>query len=157
MSSLCKIVVIGMLLGIVGCTNSPAQKPSKAQIVGKYVLSAQSIAFLKHDKGYASVPSSYIVLRSDGEAVIHEMPDCYIDGFGLGNHKFVGGQGTWQVESTDSGFGVTIEIQGGGTMPRGIYSGSSIILRGKRWPFQLHVGIGDPDSDEWLTFNRVGS
>jgi len=133
--------------------------PKQTDVAGTYVLGEKSSDFLVHEKGYGAVlPRSAIVLSSNGEATVENIPDCYaIISVTDQHHAFLSGRGKWLIEGTDTGYGVTLDIAPGGSMPAGIYHASSILLRGKSMPFQLQLGIGDPDSNEWLVFGHAGS
>jgi hypothetical protein len=82
------------------------------------------------------------------------MPDAYIDGHGLGKGGSVSGRGTWELESTHSGYGVIFNIADGGTMPKSLYSGTSILIKGRKPPYRIEVQLGDPDSRESITFEK---
>ncbi len=127
--------------------------PRQAEIVGTYALSRESSDFLAREKHYVSTPRSFIELRANGEVFVEGMPDCYVMDPPT-KHSFLAGRGTWQIETTDFGYGVTLDIVAGGSLEPGIYHASSILLKGKVAPFKLQVGIGDPDNHESLLFMR---
>lgn len=142
------------LLVIAGCGFGPKEMPQTSELAGVYVLSDRSRVFLRDQKSYGTTPESAISLDPDGSVSVRNLPDCYIDGFGLGHGRYVSGRGTWEIEQTDLGFGVTLTIEAGGTLKRGVYHGSSILIKNRQAPFALVVGIGDPDSNEDIVYER---
>jgi hypothetical protein len=125
-------------------------------VAGVYTLSEESKAFLISQKNYKSVPPSSVTLTSDGSVTIESLPDAYVDGFGRGNGRFLRGQGKWELKTTDFGYGITLTIAGGGTLPPAIYHGSSILLRGRQAPYRIAFQLGDPDSRESISYEKHG-
>ena len=151
------VLLISLPALISGCADGRASAPGKADVAGVYTLSEKSGIFLTRIRHYVSVPRSFIDLHSDGKAVVEGMPDCYLIDFDAKQGSFLSGHGTWQIEATDFGYGVTLDIAPGGSLPAGIYHASTLLLKGKAAPFALQVGIGDPDSNEWLVLEPSGS
>ena len=98
--------------------------------------------------------NSRIRLNADGSASLEDIPDAYIDGFGDSHGSAVSGQGQWEIDATDFGYGLTVTILPGGSMAHGIYHGSSMLIRGQRVPYRIEMQLGDPDSDESITYER---
>jgi hypothetical protein len=151
------IIAFVALLAVAGCNPGSKEKPEAAALVGTYHLSLESKKFLVNRKAYKLIPNSQITLRQDGSVSVNGLPDCYVDGFGNGSGQFLVGQGRWEIEPTDSGYGVTLTIAEGGTMKAGIYHGSSILIKRKMPPFALEFGIGDPDQDEYIVYEKTNS
>jgi len=88
-------------------------------MVGTYRMDDDSVAKLK-EKGYivANVTPS-IQLFADGFVAIKDMPDCYTDLFKRGHGKYLQGNGQWEVEDTDFGYGITLTIARSGSMRAG--------------------------------------
>ena len=158
-----RLFLIGLstLFIISGCNPGPTEKPAVNTLTGIYRLSSESKRFLKNHKSYKAIPNSEIALHTDSTFSITGLPDCYVDGFGNGNGRFLTGQGTWEIESVQNGFrsryGVTLTVVQGGTMKPGIYHGSSILIEGRTPPFKLQFGIGDPDQDEYIVYEKTNS
>ena len=145
-------------LFVVACTSHPSEKPSVAEMVGTYEMDEKSVAMLRSEKGYSTTDRSpSIQLLADGSLVIKDLPDCYTDGFGQSHGKYYQGNGKWKIEESDSGFGVSLAIAPGGSLASGIYHASTIIIVGKKPPYSLWFGIGDPDQDEFITYVRKSS
>ena len=77
-----------------------------------------------------------------------------IDGFGDSHGSAVSGQGQWEIDATDFSSGLTVTISPDGSMAHGIYHGSSMLIRGQRVPYRIEMQLGDPDSDESITYER---
>lgn len=138
-SALVALLVIG------GCISGPKDKPEIGSLVGTYELSVESKNFLLKDKNYNSIPSSQVILRQNGNASVSALPDCYVNNFGDGSGLCLSGEGRWETETTDSGYGVTLTIGKVGSLKAGIYHGSSILIKHRAPPFALEFSIGDPD------------
>lgn len=147
---------IAMLL-VYSCDRSPGELPSIEDMAGTYYLSEESRGFLLNSKGYKSIPKSEITLGENGFVTIAGLPDCYTSSFGEGGGKYLSGRGKWELEPLSRGYGVTLTIEEGGSMKRGIYHGGSIEIIGKRAPYSLEFGIGDPDSGQSIAYERIGS
>lgn len=148
------LITLLVLLIVVGCNPGPKEKPSVGAVAGTYRLTVKSIKFLIDHKAYKSIPNSEISLQKDGIASITGLPDCYVNGVGNGSGQFLSGQGRWEIEATDLGYGVTLTIIEGGTLKHGIYHGSSILVKGRTPPFRLRFGIGE---DEYIVYEKTTS
>jgi hypothetical protein len=150
-------VMLFALLLLSGCTQGsegPKDRPTMDALVGAYTLSAESKSFLERRKGFRSVPNGTVTLRGDGTVSIIDLADCYSASHG-GSGRYLTGDGLWEIESTDFGYGITLTIGAGGTLPRSIYHGSSILISGKSAPFGIRFVIGDPDTNESIMYERV--
>jgi hypothetical protein len=145
------LTVVGCL---VACGDGPSSAPSVEELAGSYALDKESQVFLRDKRGYGSIPPSILRLNRDGSVAATSIPDAYTDGFGKGTGQFVSGVGRWKVEKSNFGYGVTLDIAQGGSMPPGIYHASSIHLSGRRAPYRIEMLLGDPDSRETLTYER---
>jgi hypothetical protein len=67
------------------------------------------------------------------------------------------GEGEWEIDNTDLGYGITLKIGEGRTMKAGIYHSSSILIKGKVPPFKLRIGLGDPDQGEYIIYEKTNS
>lgn len=150
-------IALTALLALAGCNPVPNEKPEVSTLVGTYQISSESKKFLEQEKAYRSIPDSQVTLRGDGTASVNSLPDCYVNGFGDGSGQYLNGQGRWKIEQTDPGYGVTLTIAEGGTMKAGIYHGSSILIKHRAPPFTLEFGIGDPDQDEYIVYEKTNS
>jgi len=149
------LFALSVLLAVTGCNPGPTEKPGIDALVGEYALSSESKKFLEDRKSYKSISRSVVTLRKDGTVSVTGLPDCYADPFDKGDNKFLTGQGRWEIENTDFGYGITLTIEDGGTLKAGIYHGSTILIKGRIPPFKLQFGIGDPDSDEFITYEKT--
>jgi hypothetical protein len=147
-------LAVSVLLTMGACSeHSPP--PSLQDLPGSYQLSAASARFLQQQKHYAALPSSEIRVNRDKTVTVIAMPDVYIDHSGEGRGSFVSGTGRWEVEQFEDDYGLTLEIDPGGSMPPSVYAGNSVLIVGQAPAYQLQVILGDPDTEESLTFERV--
>lgn len=146
------VLVLLLSLVLTGCNNGPKEKPRVADVAGAYHLSPASRRYLKENKHYASVEGSRIILRKDGTLSVIRLPDCYVNRFGKSDGKLLSGQGRWEIDSTYSGYGVTLAVGKGGSLDPALYSGTSITIRHSVPPYALEFLIGDPDEDESIVY-----
>jgi len=151
------LVAFVVLVLASGCSDGPRERPQAGALAGTYELAQESKEFLIKNKGYVNVPESQVILRQDGTVSVTRLPDCYVNGFGEGGGHFLSGEGRWEIEKTYSGYGVTLIINEGGTLKAGIYHGSSIQIWKKMPPFDLAFGLGDPDQNEFITYQKNSS
>lgn len=144
---------VGLLLTLSACSaHSPP--PSLQDLPGSYRLSESSARFLQQQKHYAVLPPSEIRVNRDKTVTVIAMPDVYVDRSGEGAGGFVSGTGRWEVERFEDDYGLTLEIDPGGSMPPSIYAGNSVLIVGQPPAYQLQVILGDPDTEESLTYER---
>lgn len=150
------VILSASLVAIAACSDSPTRAPTAQELAGAYVLSGPSASYLTQKKGYSALPRVEIDVATENSVKVRNMPDAYVDGFGRGSGRFLSGAGHWNVEALDrNGYGLTLLIEGDGTMAPGVYHGSSIAIRGRRAPYRLEVQLGDPDNNESITFERA--
>jgi hypothetical protein len=146
-------LMVILLLSISACSeHSPP--PSLTDLPGSYQLSEASARYLQQQKHYAALPPSEIRVNGDKTVTVIAMPDVYIDRRGEGTGGFVSGTGRWEMEQFEDDYGLTLEIDPGGSMPPSIYAGNSVLIVGQAPAYQLQVILGDPDTEESLTFER---
>jgi hypothetical protein len=141
---------------LVACAPGPAHQPSVAQLSGTYNLTAQSLAFLNDQKHCRTDVSSSLELHNNGTVLVHNLPDCIIDGLGKSHGQLLQGSGTWEIEKRDSNYGVTLNIDHG-NIPAGSYDASTMLISSRAPPFEIVVIIGDPDQNESVMYRRNGS
>jgi hypothetical protein len=146
-------LTLSLLLTMGACSGHSPPPPFK-DLPGSYQLSEASARFLQQQKHYAALPASEIRVNRDKTVTVIAMPDVYIDRSGEGSGNFVSGTGRWQVEQFEDDYGLTLEIDPGGSMPPSVYAGNSVLIVGQAPAYQLQVILGDPDTEESLTFER---
>lgn len=142
-----------LVLALSACSE-PLSPPSLGDLPGSYQLSDASARFLQQEKHYPAVPHSEIRVNRDRTVAVVSMPDVYVDRSGEGSGQFVSGTGRWEVEQFEDDYGLTLVIDPGGSMPPSIYDGSSVRIVGQAPAYQLQVVLGDPDTEESLTYER---
>jgi hypothetical protein len=141
-------------IALTGCDRVLVGRPATDDLIGKYSLTEASETFLRSHKGYSAVPSSFIELRPDFSVSIRNLPDCATDGFGTSKGGFLSGDGRWQLEKAFLGYGLTLDIRGGGSLKPGSYGGPWLAIRRRSSPHILELTVGDPDSGESIQYER---
>jgi hypothetical protein len=149
--------ILLIAITISGCDRIFAPKPAASDLIGIYRLTLDSEDFLRTRKGYHSFPASTVELRSDFGISVRNLPDCATDSFGKSNGRFVSGDGKWRLEKAFIGYTLTLDIQDGGSLAAGIYTGDWIAIRRRYAPHILEITVGDPDSDESIKYERTSS
>lgn len=145
------------LAGLAGCDDVPDKAPTTVEVAGSYVLADDSARFLVRKMGYATAPNSSLILGSDGTLAVQNIPAVYPLGEVAGRGLVSSGTGTWLVKRSTDGYGVELTIEAGGTMPRAIYSSTSMLLKGHAPPYVIEFLIGDPDSGQSMKFVKNGA
>ena len=148
------LVLLLSLVTVAGCDREFTKKPTATNLAGTYLLGKHSETFLLRRKGYAKIPASEIRLGADYGIVILNLPDCATNGFGKASGEFLRGEGRWKLEKAVPGWGLTLTINDGGSLRRGVYAGPWLGVRGRSAPYRLEVTIGDPDSGETLLYEK---
>lgn len=151
------LTILIFACSISACDKVFTSEPNASDLVGSYLLTTNSEAFLKERKNYVSVPLSVIELGTNYSVSIENLPDCATNGFGESQGKFLSGEGTWEVEKAFMGYGLNLDIHEGGSLKQGIYAGPWIAIRGRSAPYILEVTIGDPDLGETIRYKRKSS
>lgn len=152
--SLKQIAIVFLLLVLIfsGCDQIFSQQPKVNDLIGTYHLTSDTEKFLVKRKGYKSIPECLIELRPDYSISIKNLPNC--DGFGECDGTFVMGDGKWEIEKVFMDYGLTINIDKGGTLKEGWYIRWIGILR-RSPPYILEIMFGDPDSAERIQYEKV--
>ena len=146
-------LTVTLLLTLSACSD-PSTPPSLQDLPGSYQLSDASARYLQQEKHYPAPPHSEIRVNPDRTVAVISMPDVYVDKSGKGSGGFVSGTGRWEVEQFEDDYGLTLVIDPGGSMPPSIYTGSSVLIAGEAPAYRLQVILGDPDTEETLTYER---
>jgi hypothetical protein len=152
-----KFALLFSVIAIAGCDKAFTKKPTTSDLVGTYLLSKPSEAFLFKRKGYKVIPVSEIRLGADYSISIVNLPDCATNGFGKSFGAFLSGEGRFEVEKALPGWGLTLRIEKSDSLRGGVYAGPWVGIRGRSAPYRLEVTIGDPDSGETILYERKPS
>jgi hypothetical protein len=148
------LALITSLSVLSACSDRPSSPPDVTDLVGTYELTQRSRDFLRTEKSFEASPQSLSRRLADRNVLLEDIPDVYINPFGESKGASVSGRGTWEIEDDGYDYGLTLSISAGGSMPRAIYHGSSILIRGRTPPYRIEMILGDPDSNEWLIYER---
>ncbi len=162
--------VFVVVLLIMGCGQRPAHvkvpafttvKPREEDLVGKYMPTPGTLSYIKQ-KGNCPAADMSIILLKDGSFRFENIPDWWHTDFGRPNGKFDSGSGKWWVSQTETPSQNWCRVSLNFSSTEGFnskkYDGqfaTSLLLVGEGPPYQLHLTVGDPDSDEAMHFHRV--
>ena len=153
-----RIFALTVALWVTSCGDRPSVPPKAGDLIGTYVLTKASQAFLLKHKAYKAIPTSCITLWTNFQLTLANLPDCVTNGFGNPSGGFLSAHGRWQIHRELSGRGWRIDFhidESGQSLQRGMYGMTDIYHPAP--PYSLRIVIGDPDSDESIDYEKGGS
>jgi len=125
-------------------------KPNEADLVGTWTATKETVRDIKDRGGYAKSDPK-LILAADGTCAVTDMPDWWRGGFGESHREFESGQGKWQIEEDDNVVKIYVL---GLELPTGH---QTVHLARQKPSFQIHITLGDPDSGNYMLFEREAS
>ena len=151
-------VAIAVMLLATGCMNNGIEwselaftrhRPADQDIVGTWVPTEKSIKLLARMRGASPMPSPQFDLRPDGTVSVRDFPDWFWSEDARVTFRFKSGEGRWRVSPEKVVYTIyVLEIELGDDV-------HTINISKQKAPYQLHVTIGDPDSGDYLIFERA--
>jgi hypothetical protein len=163
-------------LFLIGCPmvdwkelNYTRRKPLEIDLVGRWKPTAQA---RKEILGRGKYPAAdYAVsLNADGTFAMHNMPDWWLDSFGLSQGRFHDGAGTWKLEERKEvwrvwGLMLQFDSFSGNRLVRSHDSMVPLKAPWKTWvnlyrqstPYLIFFRIGDPNEGDVMFFERAAS
>jgi len=153
-----KLLLVASVAFLSGCYNVAEiaeelqfahQKPNEADLIGKWVPTAQTLKDMRTNGGYA-ISTHELVLNSDKNFSMKNMPDWWATAWGESKRGFGSASGKWALLSKATyshDWGVDLVV---GTAEIGF-----VPVRNQSPPYLLHVGIGDPDNGHFMLFERL--
>ena len=124
--------------------NHTRVEPSRGDLIGTWVPDERTLNTMRDVGGYDTTISTRLILRADGSFEMVNMPDWWFNGFGESRRSFSDNSGTWRIlQDSDSIWGLRLTTSSGRT---------NLNLLEQRPPYRIHVYIGDPDNDVYMTF-----
>ena len=123
-------------------------RPKEADLVGTWTVTEKTARDIRDRGGYAKSDPK-IVLLADGTCSVIDMPDWWRGGFGHSHKQLESGQGKWKIEKEENVW--TIYVLGL-ELPAGH---QTVHLSRQRPPYLLHATLGDPDSGNYMIFERA--
>ena len=124
-------------------------KPKTEDLVGTWTPTNETVRDMSR-RGKYTISHHELTLSSDGTFSMRNMPDWWSDGFGKSHQRFESGSGTWEIQR-DLGPLTTIYV----VKLQFPEIWKTVNLSGQKPPYQLHITLGDPDSGEYMLFERT--
>ena len=152
-----RLLLFASFASLVGCYNAAEiaeelqfahQKPNEADLIGKWVPTAQTLKDMRTTGGYA-ISTHELLLNPDNSFSMKNMPDWWATEWGESKSGFQSASGKWALLSkTTCGhcWGVDLVV---GTAEIGF-----VPVRNQVPPYMLHIGVGDPDNGHFMLFER---
>jgi hypothetical protein len=131
-------------------------RPKIKNVAGTYTPNAATTRWMANVGHYRTV-STQIELREDGSCRFVSIPDWWVSDFGESHDGFVSGAGSWKLEKDSIHWCINLDFghdQGRSAQLHDRYDGMVILLH-QRPPYALRLGVGDPDSDEGMVYERT--
>jgi len=121
-------------------------EPNKADFVGTWVPDAPTLKRMQSKGGYASSVKTSLMLRNDATFELSNMPDWWSTQASESHGRFDQYSGNWSISQSDSHFWY-------------LRLDSTKVVRiaalfDQRPPYRIAFGIGDPDNDQWMIFEK---
>jgi hypothetical protein len=131
--------------GVVEYIQFTRDEPNKTALVGTWEPDESTVRAMKDRGGYDTSLPTRLVLRSDGHFDLINMPDWWGGGQGESQRVLESDSGEWSLSQfAGSSFWSLILNSSKGQR--------SVNLMGQKPPYNLHFVLGDPDSNESMTF-----
>ena len=122
-------------------------RPKESDLIGTYEPDAKTQKLILREGGYPSA-NCQIKVNADGKIELIDMPDWWENGFGESHKKLISTGGMWKLENVQNRWGISWESD---NITHGVN------LLGRKPPYQIHIYVGDPDSDRFMIFERKTS
>lgn len=124
-------------------------RPSRADLIGKWVPTPVSLRDMKERGGYA-ISKHELDLHADGTFSVINMPDWW-NNFGGESHRTLqSGSGVWSVQQEDDGVAVWLIYLDFVDRHR-----ISLNLRHQKPPYSIHIMLGDPDTGRAMLLKQA--
>ena len=139
------VLVVSYLSG--SCLLSRQQDPTKADIVGTWILDQASLETLKVKGGYRPTPQKRLIIYENGTFQLFAMPDWWSNPFGESGREFENDQGTWEIQRYGNAGPWQVLLKAS--------SGTRLVtMLGRSPSYELEFIIGDPDMKVSMVFIR---
>ena len=122
-------------------------KPDEEDLIGTWTATKGTIRDIK-DRGGYSQSDPKLILSADGTCTVTDMPDWWRGGFGESHKQFESGSGKWNIEKDENVWKIYVLAL---KLPAGH---QAVHLARQKPPYQLHITLGDPDSGNYMLFER---
>jgi len=127
-------------------------KPREADLYGTWIPDTSTLKDLR-DRGRYNLDKGIpkLVLQSNGQFEMTNMPDWWRDSFGRSNMRLESDRGSWEIHENGPGtWGLSLDSSKFGI-------NQMIFLRKQSPPYLIHFTIGDPDEGEAMVFVRTAN
>lgn len=141
---ICSLLALGCR-GVVEYIQFTRDEPNKADLVGTWEPDESTVREMKDRGGYDTTLPTRLVLRSDGHFDLINMPDWWGGSFAESRRVLESDTGEWTVSQFAGSSVWSLMLSSSkGLRP--------VNLMGQKPPYNLHFVLGDPDSNESMTF-----
>jgi hypothetical protein len=115
---------------------------------GTWKPNARTLRDIRGRGRYPDAPHE-IRLHTDGTREIVGMPDWWSDVWGESHHKLQSDRGTWRIVESENVwtiYDLELELSAGRR---------AVHLARQHEPYLIHITMGDPDSGEYMEFERT--
>jgi hypothetical protein len=131
-------------------TNPTRRKPAQEDIVGVWSPTPACLEWMREKGGYR-ISTHTLTFRQDGTFKMTNMPDWWLN-FGDSNGGFYSGSGTWKIDRVSDKWAIDVQLTSFSSYQN--VFGTSFGLSGQKPPYQIYVGVGDPDNADFMVFER---
>jgi hypothetical protein len=151
-----------VLIALTGCPvnldteRMPTAPPNRADLVGVYRPTADTLTYIRKEGGYAERDIS-LTLKADGTFEVENLPDWWRSDFGHPEGGFDSGSGKWDIEKSQDWWGLNLSFSDMKRFakPADDGRGAGATLIGHAAPYDIAFTVGDPDSGHEMRFERV--
>jgi len=150
------VAIVAVLLAV-ACMNNGIEwselsytrhRPADQDMVGTWVLTEKSMKKIVKVRGYVPPPPRFD-LRPDGTGTVTNFPHWYWDADSEVHFRLVSGEGRWRIDKEKDVYTIYVlelELQD---------AVEQVNISKQKAPYQFHVTLGDPDSGNYLLFQKT--
>jgi hypothetical protein len=140
-------LIISAILGfLLSGDFGPIKRPIESEVIGYYIIDSESKEYLMERKKYLNLPDTIAMEFKEGGILIWiNQPDCVQNISGESNGVFKNQKEDWKIAESN----ILDSFITGWPINNG-----NLNITQKDNKYRIKVGIGDPDSGDWLTFEK---
>jgi hypothetical protein len=150
------------LLALTGCPvnldteRMPTTPPNRADLVGIYRPTADTLTYIRKEGGYAEREMS-LTLKADGTFELENLPDWWHTEWGKPEGGFDSGSGQWDLEKSQDWWELNLSFTDTKRFakPEAGRQGFGPLLIGHAAPYIIAFPFGEPDNGREMQFERA--
>lgn len=131
-------------------TNPPRRKPTQEDIVGVWSPTPACLKWMEEEGSYR-ISTHTLTFGQDGTFKMTNMPDWWLN-FGSSYGGFYSGSGTWKIDKVDEEWAIDVHFTSFSSYLNSF--GTTFGLSGRKPPYRIYIGVGDPDNADFMVFER---